>query len=77
MATHRAIALINDLTDKKRKAQANLDLATKFAETFSRTCWASDSNKRVWDCSCPQCKEIVREGFTTGELPWYCSTETE
>jgi hypothetical protein len=81
---HRAKALLNDLYAKrnnayKRAMSAEHDvlLAVKFGDTLSKTCWASDTGQRVWECVCSQCREIRKTARDTGELPWYCTPETD
>jgi hypothetical protein len=82
--SHRAEALVNDLTHKRNTAykramsvEHDLLIALKFGETLSRTCWASDTGLRVWDCVCAQCREIRKSVRDKSELPWYCLAETE
>lgn len=60
------------LENKLAKAQEDWELFLTFPIAFSSICWASDSNKPVWDCSCAQCKESIKIARNTGKLPhWF------
>jgi hypothetical protein len=72
MNTQAQALLINKTLAAAEKALANVELIRKFSNTLSRTCWASTSSKIVFECRCPQCKEIVSELRTTGKAPEYC-----
>lgn len=50
-------------------AQNDLYNFQRFSAVVSKTCWASTSNKPVWFCSCPQCREIVLEIESNDDLP--------
>jgi hypothetical protein len=63
------------LTKAISRAEAKLELFEEYPVVFSTTCWASTSNKPVFQCWCAQCKEIVTEVAETGYLPaWFQGT---
>jgi hypothetical protein len=76
MRTKAHAEAINKVFTRIEKDKARLNALTnpKYA-VLGDTCWASDSNKIVFECWCPQCKEVVACAVAKRDLPWWAIPE--